>query len=124
MPKAYTTPAAVNPDKAGWKHRLVKRVGDEIALASAPTDRCVGVVVSVNDWLGGEVGVALPGEEAELLLGADVDVTTTDLISPDEDGAGAPSAGGSRPACILAQQSSALAGRTVPVRVLDGLTTI
>lgn len=124
MAKRFFAPSDVNPYEAGWKGRLVRRDGDDLALAASGATRCVGVCIAVTDRLGGEIAVALPGEEAQLLLGSPIDPATTDLISPDADGAGAPSGVGDRPACVLAQFLGAGAGRTVPVRVLDGLHTI
>ncbi len=118
MPYKFKAPNATNPYSANWLGKFVKRSGDDIALCSAATDRWLGVVVSVNDALGGSVGVAMPGEIAPLLIGTTIDVSSTDLISPDADGAGAPRVSPNRAAAQLVQHGDAAAGRRPQVRVL------
>lgn len=118
MPYNFQAPDATNPYSAGWLGRFVKRSGDDIVLCSAATDRWLGVVVSVNDGLGGSVGVAMPGEIAQLLIGTTIDVSSTDLISPDANGAGAPRVSPNRAAAQLVQQGDAAAGRRPLIRVL------
>lgn len=118
MPRTFKAPNGTNPYSAGWRYKLIKRSGDDLALCSAPTDPWLGVVVSVSDKLGGEIGVALAGELAELDIGTTIDVSTTDLISPDANGRGQPRTSPNRAAAQLVQQGDAAAGNRATVRVL------
>ena len=126
MPKSFNAPSDVNPYTAGWSNKFVSRNENDLQLHTNPASRHLGVCISAEDRLGGAVGVALAGEEAQLEIGTTIDVSAASggLITTDAASKGQPAAAPNRAMAVLAQQTDAAANRTVPVRVLDGLTQL
>lgn len=105
-----TVDAAVNPFTAGWVGRGVRNgtAANVAILANAGATPIFGVVVSAEDKLGGQIGIAMNGSFAMLKLAASgqPDVNESGFLTCNATGYMIPAAAGDYIVAQLAESKA------------------